>query len=67
MAGRGRTSYQKKQKEQLRLERRQEKVAKKAARKTTKGSEPEIAWSEATTPFPDDQIDIQTENRTAGD
>jgi hypothetical protein len=34
MAGRGRTSFQKRQKEQLRLERRQQKAAKKQERKT---------------------------------
>ncbi len=39
MAGRGRTSFQKRQKEQLRLERRQQKAAKKEARKAAKGSE----------------------------
>lgn len=33
MAGRGRTSYQKRQKEQLRLEKRQQKAARKEARK----------------------------------
>jgi hypothetical protein len=36
MAGRGRTTFQKKQKEQLRLERRQQKAAKKLARKAEK-------------------------------
>ncbi len=50
MAGRGRTSYQKKQREQLRLERRQEKAARKEARKATKGSGFEIAWEDATAP-----------------
>ena len=34
MAGRGRTSYQKRQKEQLRLEKRQQKAARKEARKS---------------------------------
>lgn len=34
MAGRGRTSFQKRQKEQLRLERRQQKAARKQERKT---------------------------------
>jgi hypothetical protein len=36
MAGRGRTSYQKRQKEQLRLERRQAKAARKQDRKLNK-------------------------------
>jgi hypothetical protein len=36
MAGRGRTSFQKRQKEQLRLERRQQKAARKQERKTNK-------------------------------
>jgi hypothetical protein len=36
MAGRGRTSYQKRQKEQLRLERRQAKAARKQERKLQK-------------------------------
>ncbi len=47
MAGRGRTSYQKKQREQLRQERRQEKAARKEARKANKGDAFEIAWDEA--------------------
>jgi hypothetical protein len=34
MAGRGRTTYQKRQKEQLRLERRQAKAARKEERKS---------------------------------
>ena len=38
MAGRGKTSYQKKLKEQARLEKRQQKAAKKQARKSAKGS-----------------------------
>ena len=40
MAGRGRTSFQKRQKEQLRLERRQQKAAKKEARKAAKIESP---------------------------
>lgn len=40
MAGRGRASFQKRQKEQLRLERRQQKAARKEERKAHKG-EPE--------------------------
>ena len=36
MAGRGRTSYQKRQKEQVRLERRQAKAARKEERKANK-------------------------------
>lgn len=36
MAGRGRTTYQKRQKEQLRLERRQAKAARKEERKSQK-------------------------------
>jgi hypothetical protein len=39
MAGRGRTSFQKRQKEQLRLERRQQKAARKQERKANPGSE----------------------------
>ncbi len=42
MAGRGRTSFQKRQKEQLRLERRQQKAAKKEARKAAKNSDSPI-------------------------
>lgn len=45
MAGRGRTSYQKRQKEMLRLEKRQAKAARKEARKANKGSEPDIDYS----------------------
>ena len=64
MAGRGRTSYQKKQREQLRLERRQEKAARKEARKSNKGSGFEIAWEDATaTEYPDDAQFRQDENR----
>jgi len=40
MAGRGRTSFQKRQKEQLRLERRQQKAAKKEARKAARTDSP---------------------------
>lgn len=40
MAGRGRTTFQKKQKEQKRLERRQQKVARRIARKTEKDNSP---------------------------
>jgi hypothetical protein len=36
MAGRGRTTFQKRQKEQLRLERRQQKAARKLERKAAK-------------------------------
>lgn len=36
MAGRGRTSFQKRQKEQLRLEKRQQKAARKQERKVNK-------------------------------
>lgn len=39
MAGRGRTSFQKRQKEQARLERRQQKAARKLARKAAKQSQ----------------------------
>lgn len=42
MAGRGRTSFQKRQKEQLRLEKRQQKAAQKAERKNDKGAESDI-------------------------
>lgn len=38
MAGRGRTGFQKRQKEQARLERRQQKAARKLARKAAKQS-----------------------------
>lgn len=43
MAGRGRASFQKRQKEQLRLERRQQKAARKEDRKTNKpeGGDPD--------------------------
>ncbi len=41
MAGRGRTSFQKRQKEQLRLERRQMKAARKDARKAAKALSPD--------------------------
>jgi len=54
MAGRGRTSFQKKQKEQIRLERRQQKVAKKNARKADKEGHPstmEPDWEAAVTPI----------------
>jgi hypothetical protein len=40
MAGRGGTTFQKRQKEQLRLERRQQKAAKKVERKASKGDSP---------------------------
>ena len=39
MAGRGRTSFQKRQKEQLRLEKRQAKAARKEDRKTNPGQD----------------------------
>ena len=42
MAGRGRASFQKRQKEQLRLERRQQKVVRKEERKLNKEEEPEL-------------------------
>lgn len=42
MAGRGRASFQKRQKEQLRMERRQQKAARKSERNTNKGEGPEI-------------------------
>lgn len=62
MAGRGRTTSQKRQKEQLRLERRAEKAARKLARKASKqaGSagtelgEPELEELDST-PSPDGQ------------
>lgn len=57
MAGRGRTSYQKKQREQLRQERRQEKAARKEARKANKGDAFEIAWDEAPTDWSQEQPD----------
>jgi len=41
MAGRGRTSFQKRQKEQARLERRQQKAARKLARKAAKQNQPD--------------------------
>jgi len=40
MAGRGRTTFQKRQKEQLRLERRQQKAAKRLERKAVKDAAP---------------------------
>lgn len=43
MAGRGRTTFQKRQKEQARLERRQQKAARKLERKAHKQSGFEIA------------------------
>ena len=46
MAGRGRASFQKRQKEQLRRERRELKAVRKQERKATKGTEPEIAEPE---------------------
>jgi hypothetical protein len=40
MAGRGRTTFQKRQKEQMRLERRQQKAARKIERKAVKDETP---------------------------
>ena len=49
MAGRGNPSFQKRQKEQLRLERRQEKAARKAQRKQ-EGPQPIFGSVEETQP-----------------
>lgn len=54
MAGRGRTSYQKKLKEQARFERRQEKAARKQARKEGK-HDPEPGPNHESDVVPDDQ------------
>jgi hypothetical protein len=40
MAGRGRTTFKKRQKEQIRLERREQKAARKLARKASREGEP---------------------------
>ena len=42
MAGRGGTTFQKRQKEQLRLERRQQKAARKVERKAMKDDSPAV-------------------------
>jgi hypothetical protein len=54
VAGRGRTSYQKKLKEQARFERRQEKAARKQARKEAKH---EVA------PGPNHESDVDPDNQ----
>ncbi len=46
MAGRGRTTFQKRQKEQARLERRQQKAARKQERKAQKQAEGGLSESE---------------------
>ncbi len=55
MAGRGRTSYQKKMKEQARLERRQQKAAKREARKAARDNVAEDSATVSTLPAPDEQ------------
>ncbi|MGE5571317.1 MAG: hypothetical protein ACM3S5_19970 [Rhodospirillales bacterium] len=57
MAGRGRTSYQKRQKEQLRLERRQAKAARKQERKAQKGRESDIIENPYQDEFVVDDLD----------
>jgi hypothetical protein len=59
MAGRGRASFQKRQKEQLRMERRQQKAARKQERKINpnQGSGPEIAEETEL----DDTLDVMPE------
>lgn len=54
MAGRGRASFQKKQKEQLRQERKQQKAARLQERKAMKAAGIE--------PPPDDELDLELEN-----
>jgi hypothetical protein len=50
MAGRGRTTFQKRQKEQMRLERRQQKAARKSERKAQKDN-PEAGSIDEMTPL----------------
>ncbi len=52
MAGRGRTSSQKRRKEQNRLEKRQMKAERKEKLKTTEGGEPEMEDVPLTGPIP---------------
>ncbi len=65
MAGRGRTTFQKKQKEQARAERRQAKAARKQARKAAKAAgieEPE----ESLEPETDLDVEIEGESEEPG-
>jgi hypothetical protein len=67
MAGRGRTSFQKRQKEQLRLERRQQKAARKQERQANKGTEPETAdVNEFLPDFDDDFVPGEDLNPAGG-
>ncbi len=52
MAARGRTTFQKRQKEQMRLERRQQKIAKKIERKALKDGSPAASRHESQQPAP---------------
>jgi hypothetical protein len=52
MAGRGRSSSQKRHKEQVRLERRQEKAARKQARQTNKEEDPTETMEPLDGPLP---------------
>ncbi|MGE5645692.1 MAG: hypothetical protein ACM336_07865 [Acidobacteriota bacterium] len=64
MAGRGRTSFQKRQKEQLRLERRQQKAARKQERKA---HGPESDLGEAvTSELEMENLDVRVELNPAG-
>ncbi len=53
MAGRGRTTFQKRQKEQVRLERRQQKAARRIERKAVKDASPVGSGIEADELAPD--------------
>lgn len=53
MAGRGRTTHLKRQKEQMRLERRQQKAARKVERKAAKNDPPPEIGDQSQQPVPD--------------
>ncbi len=53
MAGRGRTTFQKRQKEQVRLERRQQKAARRIERKAVKDAAPAGAGLQSEEVAPD--------------
>ena len=55
MAGRGGTTFQKRQKEQLRLERRQQKAAKKVERKAMRDDSPAVSEQPPEEPAPEAQ------------
>lgn len=61
MAGRGATTFQKRQKEQQRKEKRAEKLARRQQRKMNPGQGPEIAEAEEFESLDTDPLDVEPE------